>query len=536
MTTKINQTAKIFHPILFSLYPVLFLMSANLGEIPFQESWRAIVFVPIISAIIWLGLKLIIRDNQKAALVTTILLLSFFSYGHVYTFLGEESVLGGVLKRHRYLIPFFAGTILLSSWWIMKKARNLDSISQTFNIIGLALIILPVYQIALFETRSFSQEQVKNVEFAGEIDTSSLTSTMNYPDIYYIILDSYGREDALLELFNYDNSSFLSELRDVGFVVAGCSTSNYGKTVFSLASSLNMNYLDQLDSDTSLEMPNGDPNLIAFRSLIKDSEVRRFLEAKGYTTVAFANGYHWTEWDDADYYFSYSESVANGDIFKDISAPVNDFEALLIETSAGMLFYDLFNITDIDFEVDDENEKKITKDYARRKYQYDRVSYTLNILEGVSSSIESPKLIFVHLIPPHGPFVFAADGGFISNQKDINPGYLDQITFLNKSILAIIGNILQSSELQPVIIIQGDHGPPETNFGPSRLAIFNAYYLPEEGDKNLYESITPVNSFRVILDHYFGTNYGLLDDIVRNSVDKDDLFNFKIVPNTCQGE
>lgn len=530
MNSSGSQNKKGFPPILYGLYPVLFLMSANLGEIPFQQSWRAIVMLVLISFIIWFVIKLALKDKQKSTLITTFLLISFFSYGHLYNYLGQEEIVGGVLKRHRYIIPFFVGAILLSSWWVIKKTRNLDSISRTFNIVGLALIIFSVYQIAFFEIRSFYKEQAENVEFAGEIDDTSLISITNYPDIYYIILDSYGREDVLLELFNYDNASFLGELRETGFFVANCSTSNYGKSVFSLASSLNMNYLDQLDDNASLETSNGNPDLISFRSLIKDSEVRRFLESNGYTTIAFANGYHWTEWDDADYYFSYS---ANEDIVIDIFAPINDFEALLIETSAGMLFYDFFNVIDTDFEVDDGNEKKIAKDHTRRKYQYNRVSYTLNMLEGVPSSIENPKLIFVHLIPPHGPFVFAADGSFISNQKEINPGYLDQITFLNQRVLTIIGNILQNSKRQPIIIIQGDHGSPKSNYTHYRLPILNAYYLPDGGNNRLYNSITPVNSFRLIFDLYFETQYGLLEDVGLISADGEP-FNFTPIQNTCK--
>jgi hypothetical protein len=42
--------------------------------------------------------------------------------------------------------------------------------------------------------------------------------------------------------------------------------------------------------------------------------------------------------------------------------------------------------------------------------------------------------------------------------------------------------------------------------------IMNAYYLPDGGSELLYDSISPVNSFRVILNRYFGMNMDLLDD------------------------
>ena len=47
-----------------------------------------------------------------------------------------------------------------------------------------------------------------------------------------------------------------------------------------------------------------------------------------------------------------------------------------------------------------------------------------------------------------------------------------------------------------------------------RMNIFNAYYFPDEKYTLLHDDITPVNSFRMVLDSQFKTNYGLLDDRV----------------------
>ena len=46
-----------------------------------------------------------------------------------------------------------------------------------------------------------------------------------------------------------------------------------------------------------------------------------------------------------------------------------------------------------------------------------------------------------------------------------------------------------------------------------RMGILNAYYLPKGGNKTLYKTITPVNSFRKIFNHYFKTDYKILDDV-----------------------
>jgi len=84
----------------------------------------------------------------------------------------------------------------------------------------------------------------------------------------------------------------------------------------------------------------------------------------------------------------------------------------------------------------------------------------------------------------------------------------------------VIDTILANSSQPPVIIIQGDHGPgsrldwdsPQRTCLWERTPILNAYYLPEGRDSLLYPSISPVNSFRVVLNSYFGTNLPLLPD------------------------
>ncbi len=67
---------------------------------------------------------------------------------------------------------------------------------------------------------------------------------------------------------------------------------------------------------------------------------------------------------------------------------------------------------------------------------------------------------------------------------------------------------LEKSTTPPIIIIQGDHG----FWTGTNLPILNAYYLPGDAADALYPTISPVNSFRLIFDHYFGTDLGLLED------------------------
>jgi len=92
--------------------------------------------------------------------------------------------------------------------------------------------------------------------------------------------------------------------------------------------------------------------------------------------------------------------------------------------------------------------------------------------------------------------------------------------FANSKVQSALEAIISRSVEPPVIILQSDHGPGSllnkedlrSTYLKERMSILNAYYLPDSGDAQLYEEITPVNTFRVVLNSYFGTDLELLGD------------------------
>jgi hypothetical protein len=157
-------------------------------------------------------------------------------------------------------------------------------------------------------------------------------------------------------------------------------------------------------------------------------------------------------------------------------------------------------------------------EFSKYSYHIETIRYTLKELPAVAS-IPGQKFVFVHLLIPHLPYVFKADGslqtdpGYFSNKSHpVNEtyereGYTSEVAYLNRELLAAMQGILAESKTPPIIVIHGDHGLD----GDNKLKIFEAVYLPYGYDQ-LYPSITPVNLFRVIFDQYFGTTYGKLDD------------------------
>jgi hypothetical protein len=136
-------------------------------------------------------------------------------------------------------------------------------------------------------------------------------------------------------------------------------------------------------------------------------------------------------------------------------------------------------------------------------------------------AITAPKFTYVHLFIPHYPYVFGPDGelitdpGYYSGDRGSaidstyeEKGYVNQVQYIDKRIVPILQAVINKSKNPPIIILMGDHGL----VGPNRQTILLAYYLPGNASVKLYPTITPVNSFRLIFNEYFGANYSLLPD------------------------
>jgi hypothetical protein len=485
-------------PLLIAAYPVLALGAYNIFEISVGDIWRPLVVSLALAGAILGVTRLILGDWHRAAMATAILLLLFFSYGQVYSELKSVS-LGGIFPfRHRSLGSVWGLMLIVALVWAWRWLKNPASWTPWLNLIAALLLVYPAYTILAAGVG----RRLDSARHAGASEGAPANS--GSPDIYYIILDGYARQDLLRAKYGYDNSEFINGLEERGFYVANCSQSNYARTLTSLASSLNMEYTDDLPID---------PQVGAF-PFLKYGTVRAFLEQRGYKTAAFPTGFQWTEWTDADFWYEAGLSAGG----------LTEFETLFAQTTLLRIPFDLMDY-------------QITSAFRLEDNRRLRTFNALTALETFPDE-DGNLFVFAHIVIPHPPYYFGPNGedvlytaGKLSDPEE-RRAYADQARFISHEILRVIDTILAKSDRPPIIILQGDHGPPIRLGTPGeRMRNLNAYYLPGLDPADvLYPSITPVNTFRVILNEYFGQNLRLLADRSYFSPsDSDDIVELPIV-------
>lgn len=486
------------HPFLVAIFPALTLLAGNQGGAQTVQVYRPLLVSLVLAAALFGFFRLVTGSTRSAGVLATLYLVLFFSYGHVYNLLRDQAILGLVVGRHRFLGPLWLALAAGCTWLVTRHKDRLSGIGIALNMATLILVAFPVTQISLHALQAHA---VKGPAVSPAAVDSGLTPTAaEPPDIYYIILDRHARPDVIQAQLGYDDSWFVRELEARGFFVASCSRSNYPVTLPSMAGALNMAYMEDLTGREDWQAD--ESQLVPF---IQQNEVRRQLEAIGYRSISLT-AYQDLQWSDADVFLD-PATATNTSRW---SGSITPFEAILLRTT-------LLRIP-LDLEIRQVNAfaRDINYPYAEHVQEQ---QYILDKLPELRFEA-SPFFAYIHVALPHPPYVFGPDGellavqtveeGFTRNQAaDAGPGgYVGQVEYIDKRMLVIIDLLLSGSGTPPVILLQGDHGLA----GMDADAILNAYYVPDSIRARLYDGITPVNTFRLLLSGLFSGEYPLLED------------------------
>jgi len=490
----------ILPPVLTAIFPILSFYSKNISELSLKFLGKPLLYSIAATTVATLFASALIKNKNKASLIVFLLAFIFFSYGHLSQALNSKLFIqlprGIVLGPDKILLPT---TALLSIFLIIKTLRSKKTLAQIISFISVSLLIIVGYLTCTIIKNEYKKKgNSSTTTISLQNKTSVSQETM--PDIYYIILDGYARQDILKSIYHYDNSWFVNSLRKMGFYVADAARPNYIHTYISLPSTLNMRYLDDLPQKYGINPVSN----IAARQLIYDNEVTRKLRTYGYTIINFAS-----TWEGTNESYQADVTYKSDEYFKVLGRNIALDETTIVFLQTTLLSPFI---------------KEVWFDAIRA-----RTLATLQKLPTVPL-LKGKKFTIAHIIPPHPPYVFTAEGNpapgtELEFSRESTDKYIDQLIFISNQILPVLQKIIKNSPNPPIIILQSDHGPSSL-FGRSnewsknyseegikeRSSILYAVYLPDKNYRQFYDSITPVNSFRIVFNKYFEEDFPLLPD------------------------
>lgn len=493
-----------FFPFLFVLFAILNPLVNNLDEMDPSLAIRPLIVALLIAALLLLLFRMVVKDWHYAGYLSFLCLFAFFTYGHLNNVLIERLPQAYTEYSPRVVLAGLVLVILalgLRRTWV--RLGGSDRITPFLNL-ALAFAVLSQGVSGWRQLPDVHAKRMSNPGWYAsknrlpEIGAEVTLNCARSPDIYWIVLDGYGRADVLQEMYGVNNGPFIASLERIGFYVAGRSHSNYIQTVYSIPSALNMGYV--------APRPAGVSGYDYFPALMAENQLMALLRQCGYQMVAFETPFFFTNFPDADVYIRYGTDL-------------NEFEGLLLTS------------TPLDLLLKEADLEPLERSHAAHR---DRVRFVFERLAQFPA-VPGPKLVIAHIVSPHPPFVFDAQGlpvqpnrsytmvdgsHYRGSWREYREGYAAQVQHVNQLLEHTVSEIIRRSPTPPVIVVQGDHGPggflewgsPRQSCLWERISILNAYYLPHDGSEQLEPDTSPVNSFRIVLNAYFGADLELLPD------------------------
>jgi hypothetical protein len=496
-----KHTSGLILVLLACSYPILKLYGANAGMVQPRD-----VLEPILLSIggfllLYLILSItLFKNGKKTGIFVAYFSLLFFNYGNYQDMFSGEVIPfypKDIAFDHNFFKWFSLLSLLLLGYLLIKKIRKPRFLYQLLLLVSLGFVALPAVKLTQHIIKAGKQDIPEYKKVAS-------SPAEVRPPIYYIIVDAYANNNILKKYYDFDNSDFLEFLRNSGFYVADSSISNYGQTVLSLPSSMNMMYLDSIADQLGKKNKGRWP----MNKLLNQSKLVQELNHQAYYSISF---------DAPVFEVAFLRNVDK--FYLSASGKINLFQNELLNRTAVRAF------------------KKLDTRASDEKYDGHR-KRIMDAFKVMNQTVEwdFPFYVHGHILCPHQPFVFKADGSPVNPGYEYNiwsphsentdvtyyrKAYIEQLQYVNSQLKRLIDNILKNSKTPPIIIIQGDHGPAselrnvdgfENNAFDERFGILNAYYFPDQDYKQLYPQISPVNSFRVLMNKYFEGQYELLED------------------------
>ncbi len=469
-----------FHPFLLAVFPALAVYAQNMGDVLWQHLAAALLLPLIAAGVVFLIMSWFYSTRGRAGLATSLVMAAMLGFGLLYQLNGLVSELGTGAKIPQFVLYLIAGGLVAAGLDRLRPLRKDEArLTLAANVFALLAVASPLVTIGMHASTAAPAPTAAQYEGQPAPEHITLSMPDSPPDIYYLVFDRYADEETLRTEFGFDNGPFLDELRKRGFHIAGQSRANYPKTDLSMASVFNMQlHGEQLGPKSH------------YIQMLGRHRVARLLTDAGY-----------------DYYHmgALLDGLRTCDVAKEnywLSAMPSEYTDIVFQ-------YTMF------------------QPLAPNKTSRQQVLEKFNRLEELAATPGAPKLVYAHFITPHYPWKFNADGSQPTrqeiNERPLSESYAQQLAYTNQRILQTIDAIQARSKTPPIIVLQADEGPELMYQGDAekplaaqirkRNGILSAFCLPGvDAAEVTPETITPVNTFRLIFRETFAADLPLAPD------------------------
>jgi hypothetical protein len=502
------KPTRIAYPFLVSIYPVLTLAAANVDYVTAAGLAFALLAFLAVAALCWFVSGRLTNDRHRRGLFALLGVAFFCFYGFFERSLGSaDEVWPGA--RTALTLGLWVVVCLATAGLFFRLRRPGERTSHYLNVCALIFLAFPLLQLGSGLAATSGEPPGLSVPAAGALRGPRR-------DIYLIVLDKYTGTRSLAANYAFDNRPFEAWLRDKGFFVPAHPRANYSQTKVALPSMLNWMYMDSLAS----ALGPGDDARAILRGLTEHNLAWRFLHGQGYRFVFFPSAYFLTARNsNADLQLPEPGEPSIGTSVAWLSStPVPDLLRLGCDLSACGAGDGQW------FPYEPESAERMEWKFAQL---------------AALAAHEEPTFVFAHLLLPHEPYQFNADctrrepfwplDETGEQSAAVGAAYSAQIACTNQMLARLIDALLSAPGPKPIIILQSDHGHarivknaiysmtnPLAEQPPAvvdeRMDVFAAYYLPDNGNRSLYDTITPINVLPIVFNHYFGTRIPKLPD------------------------
>jgi hypothetical protein len=260
------------YPHFIILLPIFFVLHGytdNFDLVPVLPALRLLAIYILAAQCFSLLFFLVHRNWQKAALTSFLIMCFYFFFGTLQDTLNDV-VPRTLFTRYSFLLPL---SLLSFVTLMVILTRSKNDFLKTTRYLNTLMLILVILDCAGLASKIIRKE--RNLIVPAE--SLSPCKDCPSPDIYLLLADGYPGAYQSRDILLHDNRSFEAQLNSRGFHVVDSSLANYNYTFFSMASLLNMNYLNNVQGSILDRQ-----NIPSATRAMKHSQVLNFFREQGY--------------------------------------------------------------------------------------------------------------------------------------------------------------------------------------------------------------------------------------------------------------